>query len=64
VTLKSLDLHDLRVGTRVQSMSTSHNGEIALVDIPSKIIWIKWNVTGAIIPHQHKMLSDVYPIDN
>jgi hypothetical protein len=64
VTLKSHNLDDLKVGMRVQSFSTRNNGEIAMVDVESGVVWIKWNVTGSIIPHPHKKLDDVYTIDS
>jgi hypothetical protein len=64
ISLSQRSLDTLRVGTRVQSFSSSHGGEVAMVDIPSDIIWIKWEPNGAMLPHYRQKLTDVFDVDN
>ena len=64
IALSHRSLPAIRVGTRVQSFSNSHGGEIAMVDIPEDIIWIRWEPNNAVLPYYHNKLTDVFSIDN
>ena len=62
--LKNIDINHLRIGMRVQSFTTRHEGEIALVDVPLHVVWIKWSLNHAMVPHLHRKLDDVFTIDH
>lgn len=64
ITLDKHLLKNIKAGTRVQSFNTTHDGEITLVDVEAKIVWIKWKPNMAILPHKHPAwVNDIFPVD-